>query len=91
MSSESDSRTEEVDSDIKSTMFYASREENGRTVQSSSSTLHISWAFTLPLGALVGRSMSVVSKQVKSVRRSAKDRGGCTGSLCTNGGAVVER
>ena len=39
MSSESDSRTEEVDSDIKSTMFYASREEN---VQSSSSTLHIS-------------------------------------------------
>ena len=42
MSSESDSHTEEVDSDIKSTMFYASREENGRTVQSSSSTLHIS-------------------------------------------------
>jgi len=42
MSSESDSRTEEVDSDIKSTMFYASREENGCTVQSSSSTLHIS-------------------------------------------------
>ena len=41
MSSESDSRTEEVDSDIKSTMFYASK-ENGRTVQSSSSTLHIS-------------------------------------------------
>ena len=42
MSPERDRCTEEVDSDMKSTIFYASQEGTSRTVQSSSSTLHIS-------------------------------------------------
>ena len=33
----------------------------------------------------------MVSKLVRSVRRSANDKGGLAGSLRTNGGAVVER